>query len=360
MSIKISVIVPVYNTAPWLRRCLDSICTQSYRNLEILCVNDGSTDNSAEILEEYAAKDSRIKVFTQENAGLSAARNTALKHASGEWVTGVDSDDTLCPGIYEQCIAHCSERVDMVFFGVRVVTPEGKELNNDYFKLPEAGEYELSPEQARQLNVCFCDKLWRRSMLTAHNLQFPVGLVHEDEAMYWTAAPYIRRIAICPSIGYSYLQREGSITNDTTLSAPKRLERYMGILEYVHNEYEKRGLLKTAAENYLITFFTVICSPHWTPEKTATSQIIATAIEKCGMKYAHYQLERFFPHEHRGLLAVRRFKQVKLYSLVGIPIWFRLYTNYGKPVTLFLLLAHIRNFMKRRICRKKIVRHSAT
>ena len=353
MSIKLSVIVPVYNTARWLRSCLDSICTQSYKNLEILCVNDGSTDNSAEILKEYADNDPRIKVFTQENSGLSAARNTGLKHATGEWVTGVDSDDTLCPGIYEQCIAHCSESVDMVFFGVRVITPEGKELNNDYFALPEAGEYELPPARAKQLNVCFCDKLWRRSMLTAHNLQFPVGLVHEDEAMYWLSAPYIRRIAICPSIGYSYLQREGSIINDTSLSAQKRIERYMRILEYVYNEYEKRGLLKTAAENYLIHFFMGICSPHWTPEKTATGQLVVTVIEKCGMKYAHYQLERFFTHEHRGLLAVRRFKQVKLYSLAGIPIWFRLYTNYGRPVTLFLLFARIRDFIKRRIHRKK-------
>lgn len=354
MDVQISVIVPVYNTAPWLRRCLDSICSQSYRHLEILCVNDGSTDNSAEILAEYAAKDARIKVFTQKNAGLSAARNTGLKHATGEWITGVDSDDYLCPGIYEQTIKHCHADVDLIFFGVKMVDDSDNILQqNQYFALPKAEKNDFTPELAKQLNVCFWSKLWRRSIVEKNSLRFPVGLVHEDEAMYWLSAPYIRRIAICPSIGYSYLQREGSIINDTSLSAQKRIERYMRILEYVYNEYEKRGLLKTAAENYLIHFFMGICSPHWTPEKTATSQLVVTVIEKCGMKYAHYQLERFFTHEHRGLLTVRRFKQVKLYSLAGIPIWFRLYTNYGRPVTLFLLFARIRDFIKRRIFRKK-------
>lgn len=353
MSIKLSIIVPVYNTAPWLRRCLDSICSQSYSELEILCVNDGSTDNSAQILEEYAAKDARIKIFTQKNAGLSAARNTGLNHATGEWVTGVDSDDYLCPGIYEQCIAHCSERVDMVFFGVRVETVEGKEFNNDYFALPEAGEYELPPALAGELNACFWDKLWRRSMLTAHNLQFPVGLVHEDEALFWTAMPYVRRVAMCPSIGYTYLLREGSITNGCSIAIEKRTERHMRILEYIHNEYVKRNLLKTEAENYLIDFCLHTCASHWSAKETATGKLVAAVIEKCDMKYADYRLERFFSHEKRGLLSVRRFKRVKMYSLAGIPVCFRAYTNYGKPVTLSLILAHVRAFIKRRILRQK-------
>lgn len=352
MNTKISIIVPIYNTAPWLSRCLDSICTQSYRNLEILCVNDGSTDNSAEILEEYAAKDSRIKVFTQENAGLSAARNTGLKHATGEWVTGVDSDDYLCPGIYEQCIKHCSERVDIVFFGVRVFSTEGKELNNDYFALPEAGEYVLPPAQASKQNACFWDKLWRRSMLTERNLQFPVGLVHEDEALFWTAMPYVRCVAMCPSIGYTYLLREGSITNDGSLPY-KRAKRFMAILEHIHHEYKKRGLLKTEAENYLVALFVRSCALHWSPEETEVRQLVAAVIEKCGMKYADYRLERFFPHEKRGLLVLRRFKQAKLYSLAGIPVWCRIYTKYGNPITLSLLLTHLRDFTKRHIPRQK-------
>ena len=121
----ISVIVPVYNAAPWLRRCLDSICCQSYSNLEILCINDGSTDNSAVILDEYAAKDNRIRVITQQNAGLSAARNAGLENATGEWVTGVDADDYITPDVYEKAVACIAASVDMVAFGVQMVDDEG-------------------------------------------------------------------------------------------------------------------------------------------------------------------------------------------------------------------------------------------
>ena len=93
----ISIIVPVYNVAPFLSRCLDSLVGQTYENLEIICVDDGSTDGSAAILDACAAKDSRIKVIHQENAGVSVARNRGLDAATGEFVTFVDADDWLEP-----------------------------------------------------------------------------------------------------------------------------------------------------------------------------------------------------------------------------------------------------------------------
>lgn len=92
---KISIIVPVYNVAPYLRQCLDSLVRQTYQNLEILCVNDGSTDESGDILQEYAAADERIKLIYQENAGLSAARNAGFQFSSGDYIMYVDSDDWI-------------------------------------------------------------------------------------------------------------------------------------------------------------------------------------------------------------------------------------------------------------------------
>lgn len=93
----ISILVPCYNVSPWLHRCLDSILAQTYTNWEAILVNDGSKDNTAEILEEYAKLDSRFKVIHQENRGLAGARNTALHHISGEWMTWVDPDDEITP-----------------------------------------------------------------------------------------------------------------------------------------------------------------------------------------------------------------------------------------------------------------------
>lgn len=230
---RVSVIVPVYNTAPWLRRCLDSICAQSYRNLEILCVNDGSTDNSAEILAEYAARDARIRVFTQENAGLSAARNTALMHATGEWIAGVDSDDYVAADVYEKAVACITEGVDAVFFGVQTVDEMGAVIPDPmgYFSLPTEN-MPFSERLALRLNVCFWSKLWRRSFIAEHGLCFPDGLVHEDEAFYYLAAPWLRKAAFSPSIGYFYVQRSGSIMHSTR-SILALARKYVKIGEFV-------------------------------------------------------------------------------------------------------------------------------
>ena len=335
----ISVIVPVYNTARWLARCLDSILTQSHSNLEILCVNDGSTDNSAEILAEYAAKDLRIKVFTQENAGLSAARNTGLEHATGEWVTGVDSDDYLYPRAYEESMACSHSEVDMIFFGVRDVAEDGSAMpHNPYFDLPEAGEYAMTPELAAKLNVCFWSKLWRRSVLEENKLRFPVGLVHEDEAMYYLAAPYIRRVSVCPVVGYAYMQRAGSIMKETGLDELKRTRRYVAVLEYTRAEYERRGCSQLPVRRYLETMFLRLCAPRFweggSELSAAIRPLLAEIIEKGGMVRVDYRLERFVPVRGWRRLFLSRYAKAKVYHFFGIPIWAKLYTSCGSPMTL--------------------------
>ena len=98
----ISVIVPVYKTEKFLSDCIKSILNQTYHDLEVILVNDGSPDSSGQICEEYAKKDSRIKVIHQENAGVASARNTGLNLAAGEYITFVDSDDYICPQMYEE------------------------------------------------------------------------------------------------------------------------------------------------------------------------------------------------------------------------------------------------------------------
>lgn len=231
----VSTIVPVYNSAPWLRRCLDSLRCQSYRNLEIVCVNDGSSDNSLEILEEYAQQDSRIRVVSQSNRGLAAARNTGLQYCTGEWVIGVDADDYVAPDVVERTLALAEDEVDMIFFGVQMVDDGGENLPDEqgYFELP-SGKQEFSERLALKLNVCFWSKLWRRSLIEEHGLRFPDGLVHEDEVFYYLAAPFVRSVAFSPSIGYYYVQRSGSImhSNISVLGAARKC---VSILDYVRS-----------------------------------------------------------------------------------------------------------------------------
>lgn len=340
----LSVIVPVYNTSPWLRRCLDSICAQTYRNLEILCVNDGSTDNSAEILAEYAAKDGRIKVFTQKNAGLSAARNTALEHATGDWIAGVDSDDYLEPEVYERVVACVADEVDMVCFGVNTVTENGAELPHwDYFDLPEAGPCEMNPELAGRLNVCFWSKLWRRSLLESHNLRFPDGLVHEDNAMYCCALPWIRKVAFCSYAGYNYAQRADSIMGQKVV-ADVQVARNAAVYRFVAAEYQRMGLKHETSAYLAVVFHHTYAGLYQSlpsQEKETVRQgfyRIARELELRSSRGMDYRLIRLKPQPR----VMRHFVQRHLYSAVvrffKLPLWAVEYNQLGQPTRTHILL----------------------
>ena len=123
LSEKISVIIPVYNSAKYLERSLRSVMEQTYRNLEIICVNDGSTDSSEQILRSLAAEDSRIRVISQKNAGQGAARNAGIEASTAPWLTFPDSDDLLVEDAYETAMKAIEENnPDMVHFSMKVVT----------------------------------------------------------------------------------------------------------------------------------------------------------------------------------------------------------------------------------------------
>lgn len=176
----ISVIVPVYKVEDYLPRCLDSIIIQTYKNLEIICVNDGSPDNCLTILQEYAAKDIRIKVLNQENQGVSAARNNGLKLATGEVIAFIDSDDWVHPAYFETLITCMKEtNADAVFC-------ESARVHDD--ELPEAPN--ILEETARRISVqeafslwtvrhCVSARIYRKRILEGHEFA-PEIRVGED------------------------------------------------------------------------------------------------------------------------------------------------------------------------------------
>lgn len=139
-EIPLSVIIAVYNTAPWLACCLDSLLAQSTDLFEIICINDGSTDESPEILSRYAARDSRIRIINQQNRGLPAARNTGLAAARGKYVTFVDSDDWVEPQTMEKILLHMQHRqLDILAFRLRRYDPSTQTFRTDsYHDFPSA------------------------------------------------------------------------------------------------------------------------------------------------------------------------------------------------------------------------------
>ena len=171
----VSVIVPVYNVAAYLQRCLDSLLGQTYRNLEIICVNDGSTDGSAAILDEYATKDARIKVIHQENAGVSVARNRGLDSATGEYVGFIDADDWLEPDAYEKITSLCAAGVDYVWFGTSVenASDDAQKAQLEHcLRIPGEGIRKLRESDFLNSDGCVWNKVYRREFIEKYHCRF--------------------------------------------------------------------------------------------------------------------------------------------------------------------------------------------
>ena len=183
----ISIIVPVYNVEKYLPQCLDSLIGQTYRDIEIICVNDGSTDGSLNVLEQYAAKDARIHVVSQENQGLSGARNTGIQNAHGEWMMFVDGDDWLDQNCLEQVMLS-AEIADLVFFSYirefrtgpapKYIFDEqpkrysGKQMDWLFERLiAPNGEEMRNPAKLDSLSTAW-GKLYKTAIVKQHYLQF--------------------------------------------------------------------------------------------------------------------------------------------------------------------------------------------
>lgn len=194
----ISIIVPIYNAEAYLARCIESLIHQTYRALQIILVNDGSTDQSQAIAEQYAAQDSRMLVLSQSNKGQSAARNHGLKHATGEWISFVDADDYLDSDFYAQLIPNGSAQ-DIIHFGFRRVTPNGQLL------------YDCRPKHHYRYTTPW-SRIFRRQWLVDNAITFPEGMYYEDVVFttdIWLHQP---RQIITPYIGYNYLFNSTSTT----------------------------------------------------------------------------------------------------------------------------------------------------
>lgn len=214
----VSVIVPVYNVAPYLREALDSVVNQTYKDLEIIVVDDGSTDGSADICKEYADSDARIKLIQQSNKGLSGARNTGLDIATGDLVAFVDSDDSISPLFVESLInALISSESSIAICRCSVINSSGN-LNgvaaSYVFPTLSSGFYErrdairLLVEEKISANVC--GKLFRRELLS--DVRFPEGHVYEDAVLSFKLFDKAERVVVVDESLYNYRRRTGSIT----------------------------------------------------------------------------------------------------------------------------------------------------
>lgn len=214
MQPKISIVVPVYNVEPFLARCLDSLIAQTLKEIEILCVNDGSTDGSIRILNAYAENDPRIRVISQINKGLGGARNTGVKAAVGEYVLFVDSDDWIEPQSCELLYAAAScHKADMACGTILKTYPTRKPKWVEYY---DAENIYASPQarfDAMHCPPCFnvVQKLFRRELLLQADLWFEEGIYYEDVEYIAHVLVAVDWMVTVPDAIYHYVVRKGSI-----------------------------------------------------------------------------------------------------------------------------------------------------
>lgn len=223
----ISVVVPVYNVERYLDKCIQSICSQSYRDLEIILSDDGSTDSSGTICDAWAEKDPRIRVIHKENGGLSDARNAGIDIALGNWYAFVDSDDFLAEDAIESMHAAAVEHnCRMAVCNMRRIYEDG-ETEAFYCPVTEPAVLRGNERFETLKQPSVCNKLFHRELFA--DVRFPKGKFYEDTFVYHILAHRADAIALTGRDGYFYLSRRNSI-----LGSPTYTDRYFDRIEAVY------------------------------------------------------------------------------------------------------------------------------
>jgi glycosyltransferase involved in cell wall biosynthesis len=257
----VSVVVPVYNVAQYLTQCLESILNQSVDVMEVICVDDGSTDGSSAILELFRARDGRLRVIAQENRGLGAARNVGLQAAQGDYVYFLDSDDYVGHTLVEECLEHMeASKLDLLYFEGSVVVDDEDStapMRADFYQ--RKGEYpgvwegqslfvELMKHSDFRASACM--QMVRREFLEQSGIVFPERVVFEDELYSLETLLVARRVAVTARAHYFRRIRAHSIW--TSASAKSRLMGLAVVLEGYH-QLAQRIPLSASAQWLLMT-----------------------------------------------------------------------------------------------------------
>lgn len=254
----ISVIVPVFNVELYLEKCIDSIINQTYQNLEIILVDDGSTDRSGGICDAYVKKDGRVRVCHKCNGGLSSARNTGLDMAAGEYIGFVDSDDYIAPDMYESLCSFLSEDVDLVCCGIVRTDKRGHRTVTGDAKHPVYLDHQQSVKELllrRHLAFSACDKLMKRTIIG--ELRFPQNRVCEDLPFTYNVVKRCKKTVNIGSCKYFYNYRGDSISRKPFYARRIDYVLFAGdILKDVRSRYP--SLRKEAEFLYIINMMSTI------------------------------------------------------------------------------------------------------
>jgi len=323
---KISIIVPVYNTEEYLPKCLDNIIGQTYKNLEIILVNDGSTDNSLLIINEYAAKDSRIIVIDIDNGGLGRARNKGLDICTGDYIMFCDSDDWYDLDICENLInAIKLNDYDFAMCGIREINSKGKIIKK-YFEF----DNNLEVSRNELLNRYFTDhklissavnKIYNKKLFI--NLRYPERMYYEDRYLSVDLFLYIERVIFTGKVMYNYYRRKGSISHNSFSNADidyvNVLVRDKEILGYISEENKNNSKYYVADAVFGVIVNVLIIGRNKNKEKyNYLYDILKADYEKIENKKDKKYYKRYFTKSYLIYRIVKHFigRILRYYNII--------------------------------------------
>lgn len=305
-DVLVSIIIPVYNVRPYLTEALDSAINQTYNNIEIIIIDDGSTDGSEIVCDEYKKQDKRIQIIHQENKGLSAARNIGLRMATGEYVVFMDSDDAYSLDFVSIMVnAIISNNSDLVICRCSIHRTNNKMTQSNSNSIEpriNCGEYNcietLHEYINGSINAGVWNKIYKKNLW--NNIEFPVGRFYEDQDTMFRIISLCDRVCVIDQPLYFYRKRSDSITAtithkniDDCIIAYTNLENYIkvGIPEYFT---EKELLLR---RNFLLT--RLICN------YISTFSIINNYFDKSSIKYLRKRIIQLVGKKEKKILSHR-------------------------------------------------------
>lgn len=316
---ELSIIVPVYNVEQYLEKCIKSLVNQTLDNLsyEIIIVNDGSPDNSQEIIDKYSSKYSNIVALKKENGGLSDARNYGLDHAKGEYVAFVDSDDYVDVHMYKTMLNKAKERkFDMVVCDFKEIYSDHEVQGTSRVKKDLLNSNEV---RAAMLDFypCAWNKIYKRELFA--NIRYKKGVWFEDVECLYRLLPIVNSVGVVKKTFYYYLQRSGSISKVADPRIFHCVENWNGLLEY----YDKNGYMKTYGKEiefcYVRYIYATFLKASLKYDKDTYQKALERAIREVKHHCSHYRRNSLFYRTPKGLYCVLFNKRVGklLYAFRG-------------------------------------------
>ncbi len=317
---KVTIVVPIYNVEKYLHRNLTSLMNQTYTDIEVLCVNDGCTDHSGDVIAEFVAKDSRFVRLDKKNGGLSDARNHGMKFATGEYIMFIDSDDFVAETMVEACLQRMEkDNLDMVVFDYDQYFDETN--TSETIRMPFEDNRIYSLENCSEL-VAYCNnaawnKMYRFDLFKKHNIEYPFGYRHQDLGTTFRLLTFCKRIGFIHESLYFYLADR---PNNISQMIDKKLYHIVDMCTINIEFYKEKGLFEKHKEELqylcMINFMVALRKAIRLTDKEFVFTFIDQVFDVMEFHFGSLKWKKYSPAESKSDKIYLHRWSTKMYYLV--------------------------------------------